>query len=115
MLFGCFADEVTTFEKYVRTGDNFASLNLNKSIYISSSGMNIIEIAPINENVCKIVISTHFDNPAEFRYYTLYLKIGDYIKLEPKRYQYATMYTNSILGTVKSFDYNEITISVSEE
>lgn len=105
-LVGISADEnkSSDVDVYVlRTGMDLSLLKINDDTYFSFYGdirATVLEITPMKESVCKMVIAVPWNRAGSFQNYVIYLKTGDVIQ----------MYTGSqvALGLVGAFEYNKV-------
>lgn len=92
----------------VSVGCNLNYLNINETKYFLITGVNtidsatVLEIAPLSDNICKLVVAVPLNKTGVFQNYVIYVKKGDLLKI-------GTLSQVGI-GIVDSFQYNKITL-----
>ncbi len=88
----------------ISVGFNINLLKINETQYFSfytDVSATILEILPIDENTCKMVVAVPWNRAGSFQNYVIYLNKGDLLQ---------TMTSSQVaIGLVKDFQYNKIT------
>lgn len=95
------SNDIDTYTMYV--GLRISYLKINDIGYFqfnSDVSATILEILPVNENLCKVVISVPWNRAGSFQNYVIYIKKGDLLR---------TMTSRQVaIGIVNDFQYNQI-------
>lgn len=87
----------------LRTGMRLSMLKVNDYSYFSLYGdaeARVLEITPIDEKVCKMVVAVPWNRAGSFLNYVIYLNSGDMIQM----LQGSTV----AIGLVGAFEYNKV-------
>lgn len=90
----CYTINVGLRINLLKINDTFY-LNFNTDVYAT-----ILEILPLEANLCKVVLSVPLDKAERFQNYVIYMKKGDILQ---------TRISNQIVaGIINDFEYNKL-------
>ena len=101
-------ENMDTYTIYVGLRINYLKINDTGYFQFNSDDYaTVLEILPLEDNLCKVVISVPWNRAGSFQDYVIYIKKGDLLQTRTS--------SQIAIGVVSDFQYNQLSFLVVEQ